>query len=190
MKYKVKLVKLPNQVLRQKSQNVKLPLTDEDIHLAETMIYHIDNSQTSNTKFQPGVGVAAVQYGILKNMFYINTEEIDPLLISNGVRKIKDVFINPKIIAKSEYKISLNDGEGCLSVGKNIKGQDGYVYRANRIVFEAYSYAEKKVVKMDLEGYLAIVAQHELDHLNGKLFIDHINKKNPWKKEPNSHLIG
>ncbi|MCS4536646.1 MULTISPECIES: peptide deformylase [unclassified Mycoplasma] len=190
MKYNVKLVKLPNKILREKSQDIPIPLTPEDIHLAETMIYHIDDSQKEGTKFQPGVGVAAVQYGILKNMFYINTEEIDPLLISNGARKIKDVFINPKIIAKSEHKISLNDGEGCLSVGSNIKGQDGYVYRANRIVFEAYSYNEKKVVKMDLEGYLAIVAQHELDHLSGKLFIDRINKKNPWKKEANSHLVG
>ncbi|MBU4689550.1 peptide deformylase [Mycoplasma zalophidermidis] len=189
MKYNVKLVKLPSKVLRKKSKDIPIPLRPEDIELAETMIYHIDDSQTEGTMFQPGVGVAAVQYGILKNMFYINTAEIDPLLLNKQPNQIKDVFINPKIIAKSDFKISLEDGEGCLSVGRNIAGQEGYVYRANRIVFEAYSYTQKKVVRMDLEGYLAIVAQHELDHLEGKLFIDRINKKNPWNVEPNSRLL-
>ncbi|AIA29779.1 formylmethionine deformylase [Mycoplasmopsis californica HAZ160_1] len=194
MNYKLKvrdftITQLPKNVLRKKSKDIPIPLTPEDIELAEAMIYHIDDSQLPETKYQPGIGVAAVQYGVLKNMFYINFGTADPELLENGQKPVKDVFINPKIIAKSDFQVALAEGEGCLSVGQNITGQEGYVFRANRIVFEAYSYNEKKVVRVDLTGYLAIVAQHELDHLDGKLFIDHIDTKNPWKMKPNSRLI-
>ncbi|WP_029608554.1 peptide deformylase [Mycoplasma simbae] len=194
MNYKLKvkqytITQLPKNVLRKKSQDVPLPLSQEDIDLAEAMIYHIDDSQTPETEYQPGIGVAAVQYGILKNMFYINFGTADPDLLENGQKPIKDVYINPKIIAKSDFQVALSEGEGCLSVGTNIQGQEGLVYRANRIVFEAYSYVEQKHVRVDLTGYLAIVAQHELDHLDGKLFIDRIDKKTPWRQIPNSRLI-
>ncbi|MGV2392551.1 UNVERIFIED_CONTAM: peptide deformylase [Campylobacter lari] len=172
-KYDVKLVLLPDKVLRKKSVDIPIPLTDEDIDLAEKMIYHIDDSQQPDTKFRPGVGVAAVQYGILKNMFYINSD------FGPKNQHVRDVFINPKIIATSEKEIAIEEGEGCLSVGDNIHGQEGYVFRKNRIVFEAYSYFNKKVMRFDFTGYPAIVAQHELDHLNGKLFIDRIDKKHP-----------
>ncbi|WP_338822695.1 peptide deformylase [Mycoplasmopsis felifaucium] len=175
--YDVKLTMLPEKVLRKKSKDIPIPLTEEDIDLAEKMIYHIDDSQKPNTKFRPGVGVAAVQYGILKNIFYINSD-VGPVN-----QHVRDVFINPKVIATSEALVAINEGEGCLSVGDNIKGQEGYVYRKNRIVFDAYSYFERKWKRYDLTGYPAIVAQHEMDHLNGKLFIDHIDKLNPWKEK-------
>lgn len=194
MKYKLdvkqyKIKQLPNKVLREKSKDIPIPMIQEDIDLANAMIYHIDDSQQDGTLYQPGVGVAAVQYGILKNMFYINFSDENSNLIEPGQKPIKDVFINPKIIAKSDFKVALAEGEGCLSVGSNIKSQSGLVYRANRIVFEAYSFFEKKYVTKDLTGYLAIVAQHELDHLQGKLFIDNIDKSNPFKKLNNSRLI-
>ncbi|QSF13405.1 peptide deformylase [Mycoplasma sp. Mirounga ES2805-ORL] len=186
MKYEINLPKLPNQVLREKSKNVPIPLTEEDIQLAEKMIWHISESQKPNSKFQPGVGVAAVQYGILKNVFHIN---IDGFRFNNETYFLNDVFFNPKIIAKGNYDAALSSGEGCLSVGPNTKGQEGYVIRKNRIVFEAYSYREKKVKRFDLSGYPAIVAQHELDHLEGKLFIDRINKTNPTLKPANIEII-
>ncbi|ENY69710.1 Formylmethionine deformylase [Mycoplasmopsis bovigenitalium 51080] len=194
MKYKLdvkqyKIKQLPNKVLREKSKDIPIPMIQEDIDLANAMIYHIDDSQQDGTLYQPGVGVAAVQYGILKNMFYINFSDENSNLIEPGQKPIKDVFINPKIIAKSDFKVALAEGEGCLSVGSNIKSQSGLVYRANRIVFEAYSFLEKKYVTKDLTGYLAIVAQHELDHLQGKLFIDNIDESNPFKKLNNSRLI-
>lgn len=148
MNYKLKvrdftITQLPKNVLRKKSKDIPIPLTPEDIELAEAMIYHIDDSQLPETKYQPGIGVAAVQYGVLKNMFYINFGTADPELLENGQKPVKDVFINPKIIAKSDFQVALAEGEGCLSVGQNITGQEGYVFRANRIVFEAYSYNEK-----------------------------------------------
>ncbi|VEU75666.1 peptide deformylase [Mycoplasmopsis maculosa] len=182
-KYDVKLVQLPQKVLREKSVDISLPLSQEDIDLAEKMIYHIDDSQKPGTKFRPGVGVAAVQYGVLKNMFYINSD------FGPKNQHVRDVFINPKIIATSEQEIAIQEGEGCLSVGDNIKNQEGFVFRKNRIVFKAYSYFNQKEMTFDFVGYPAIVAQHEIDHLNGKLFIDHIDKKQPWKDHPNSVKI-
>lgn len=124
--YNVDLVKLPKKVLRKKSENVPIPLTSEDIELAKTMIYHIDDSQKQGSKFQAGVGVAAVQYGILKRVFYINITED---MVDDKSQILRDVFFNPTIIAMSNSKIALSQGEGCLSVRRNIPNQSGLVYR-------------------------------------------------------------
>lgn len=183
MKYKVNIVELPNKVLREKSKPVSLPLSKEDELLAKTMIYHVEDSIKPNSTFRPAVGVAAVQYGILKQMFYIYIEDEDGEII------FKDLLINPKIITKSDSKIALHQGEGCLSVNENDKNQDGYIKRSARIIVDAYSYFEKKEKRYDSTGYLAIVMQHELDHLDGKLFIDHIDKNNPWNKPKDLDLI-
>ena len=172
-KFLVNIVKLPNKILREKSQDVKLPLNDEDIHLAEKMIYHVEDSIKPNSKFRPAVGVAAIQYGIPKKMFYIYIED------SDGEVLFKDLLINPKIISKSDTMVALRDGEGCLSVRESEPNQKGYVKRSLRIIVEGYSYFKKKIVRHDQSNYVAIVFQHELDHLEGKLFIDHIDKKNP-----------
>ncbi|OAB49044.1 peptide deformylase [Mycoplasmopsis gallinarum] len=183
MKYKVNLVKLPNKILRERSKEVELPLSQENIELAEKMIWHIDDSQFNpQTIFQPGVGVAAIQYGIPKRMFYINAEE-------NG-KVLRDVLINPKIISTSAAEVALENGEGCLSVAHSWKNQEGFVHRQNRVLAEAYSYFDKKVKTYDLSGYLAIVFQHEYDHLEGKLFIDRINKNDPWAEHKDAKYIG
>ncbi|MBN3534435.1 peptide deformylase [Mycoplasma procyoni] len=176
---KVKIVKLPDTVLREKSQDVPWPLSEEDIKLAEQMIDHIDYSQEEGqTMYRPGVGVAAVQYGILKNMFYVN--------VNNGKDDIifRDVIINPKVLAMSEAEVALHHGEGCLSVSEKWPNQEGFVKRKKTIKVQGYSYFDKKEKTWTVGGYVAIVFQHELDHLQGKLFIDRIDQKNPWKKDP------
>lgn len=182
-KYIVNIVQLPNKILREKSMNVPIPLTPEDIHLAETMIYHVEDSIKPNSNFRPAVGVAAIQYGIPKNMFYIYIEG------PKGDVIFKELLVNPRIISKSDDLIAIKDGEGCLSVDESYPGQKGYVKRSLRIIVEGYSYFKKKYVRHDKSNYVAIVLQHELDHLEGKLFIDHIDKKNPWKKDKNLYLI-
>lgn len=191
MKYDIKLVKLPEKILRERSKEVSLPLSQEDKELAEKMIYHIDTSQSENNhNLQPGVGVAAIQYGIPKRMFYINGANYKKG--SNIPTKIlRDVLINPVIIATSENELALDTGEGCLSVANSWPNQDGFVYRKSRIVAKAYSYFEQKEVTYDLTGYLAIVFQHEYDHLEGKLFVDRINsnKSKLWELKPNSRII-
>ncbi|TPR54342.1 peptide deformylase [Metamycoplasma neophronis] len=179
----VKLVQLPEKVLREKSHDVPIPLTQEDDELIQKMIYHVDDSQEPLTKFRPAVGVAAVQYGILKNIFYIMIQD------EKGEYIFKDALINPVMLGHSDHKISLSEGEGCLSVNENDPGQEGYVFRYSRVVVKAYSYYEKKWKTYDVSGYPAIVMQHEYDHLQGKLFIDHIDKKNPWEMKKNSSTI-
>ncbi|QJG66888.1 peptide deformylase [Mycoplasma phocoenae] len=182
--YEIKLTKLPEKVLREKSKDVPIPLTKDDEDLIHKMIYHIDDSQKEGSKFRAGVGVAAVQYGILKNIFYINVPD------EEGNVVFRDALVNPKLIGHSEAKVAINIGEGCLSVRESWKNQEGYVKRYNRVIVEAYSYFQKKKVVYDVKGYIAIVMQHEYDHLQGKLFLDHINQKNPWQREPNLILIG
>ncbi|QNM93666.1 peptide deformylase [Mycoplasma sp. Pen4] len=182
-KFDIKIIQLPDPVLRKKSKDVPIPLTDEDIELAERMIYHIDDSQTENTEFRPGVGVAAVQYGILKNVFYIYLQD------QNGNTIFKDVLFNPRIITKSDSKVALDEGEGCLSVDEEWPKQEGYVHRSASIVVDAYSYNERKWLRYTANGYLAIVFQHELDHLQGMLFIDRIAQKNPWKRYPKAKYL-
>lgn len=167
----VKIVKLPDLVLRKKSKDVPIPLTAEDEELAQIMIKHIDDSQGEHSKYQAGVGVAAVQYGVLKNVFYINNA-FDPQ--NKGLR---DVLFNPKVIATSEQLVALSEGEGCLSVPQNWTKDniEGLVPRRNRIVVKAYSYFERKWKTYDVIGYDAIIMQHELDHLMGHVFFDRID---------------
>lgn len=181
--YEINIVQLPNKILREKSHDVPLPLSDEDILLAKKMIYHVEDSIKPKSKFRPAVGVAAIQYGIPKNMFYIYIEDQNHNVI------FRDLLINPKIISKSETLVALKQGEGCLSVKDSEPNQDGYVKRSYRIIVEGYSYFENKVVRHDKSNYVAIVLQHELDHLEGKLFIDHIDKKHPWKKVNDLYII-
>ncbi|TDV24308.1 peptide deformylase [Mycoplasmopsis mustelae] len=175
--FEINIVQLPDAVLRKKSKDVPIPLRPEDVELAEKMIYHIDDSQQKNSQFRAGVGVAAVQYGILKNVFYVYVTD------ANNQVAFKDVLFNPKVFARSDKQIALSEGEGCLSVKESHPNQEGLVHRSYKIVVDAYSYYQRKYLRYELQGYLAIVFQHELDHLNGKLFIDRINKKDPFLKK-------
>ena len=74
-------------------------------------------------------------------------------------------------------KIYVEDGEGCLSINRPT---EGIVPRFARITVEGYDTKGNKI-KLRLREDLAIAFQHEIDHLNGILFIDHIDKNNPFK---------
>lgn len=82
----------------------------------------------------------------------------------------------PKIISHSVERTYLQSGEGCLSVDREVPG---YVPRYTRITVKATSINGEEV-KLRLKGLPAIVFQHEIDHLNGVMFYDHINKENPF----------
>ncbi|CRH45813.1 Peptide deformylase 2 [Mycoplasmopsis arginini] len=109
----VKLVQLPEKILREKSQDIEIPLSKENIDLIEKMIFHVSDSQKPNTKFRPAVGVAAIQYGIPKNIFYILIVDANDKVIFN------DALINPKLVGHSNHKLALSEGEGCLSVNES-----------------------------------------------------------------------
>ena len=82
-----------------------------------------------------------------------------------------------KIILESIQEVYLSGGEGCLSVDEM---HEGYVYRHNKIQVKAFNAITMKEEIITARGYEAIVLQHEIDHLSGVLYYDHINKKDPF----------
>lgn len=165
-----------NKILRTKSKDVSFPLSKEDKDLIKDIIDYLTMSQIKEYyekyDLRPGMGLAFIQLGIPKNIFII-VEEVDDEVFENYV------IINPKIISHSEELIYVGEGEGCLSVNREV---DGIVPR----------YARMKVEYQDIEGNkqeirvredISIAFQHEMDHLNGILFIDKIDKNNPFKNK-------
>lgn len=178
----MKVIELPNKKLRQQSKNVDLPLSQQDQKIAEMMIDYIDKSQEKNSNVRTGIGIAAVQLGFLKRMFYVNipASDLNP--------HFRDFIINPEVLFESMTDASLSGGEGCLSVGPK-DDKNGYVHRKFKIVITGYSYFKKEVVEYSKSGLLAIVFQHEIDHLNGKLYIDRIDDKKPWIARTGEEII-
>lgn len=171
MKYK--LIKDNNPKLRKKSEEVSIPLSQEDKETLDFMLFYLKKSQdieyAQKHNIRPGVGLAAPQLGILKRMFVIYYQ------IGENEYKIYQL-VNPKIIAFSNQLATLEGGEGCLSVDAV---HEGYVHRHNSIQLKAYDYYSKKDIIINADGYDAIVLQHEYDHLDGILFYDRIDKDNP-----------
>ncbi|MGN1343757.1 MAG: peptide deformylase [Traorella sp.] len=170
------IIKDDNPMIRQKSQSVPLPISDEDKKLALKLLSHVKCSQdeelSEKYNIRPAVGIAAVQVGILKQLLgiYINFgEDAEPIELA---------LANPKIISSSIQQTYLKDGEGCLSVEQE---HQGFVPRSARIKVRAYDCLHDQEVIFRLEGYPAIVLQHEIDHFSGTLFYDHINQINPWQ---------
>lgn len=163
-----------NKLLRTVSKEVVFPLSEKDLHTIDTMLEYLKNSQIDELALKydlrPGMGMSAIQLGIPKRYFVVVQEE------ENGTFK-KYVIINPKIISKSEEKIYVEDGEGCLSINRPTYG---IVPRSARVRLEGYDVNGNKIAIRARED-LAICFQHEIDHLNGVLFTDHIDSKNPYK---------
>ncbi|MCF8069353.1 MAG: peptide deformylase [Desulfobacterales bacterium] len=118
----------------------------------------------------PGVGLAAIQVGIDQSMIIYDVSHPDE------DRKL-DVLINPKIIEKEGSVLS--EKEGCLSV----PDYRADVKRATSILVEGVD-RDGNPLRFEAHGFPAIVLQHEIDHLNGTLFIDHISalKRRLYKK--------
>ncbi|MCC3160959.1 MAG: peptide deformylase [Mollicutes bacterium PWAP] len=172
------LILLPSKIVRKKSEKVDVPLKGEDLIIANKMIKHIHNSIQEKNDLRPGIGIAAVQLGYLKNMTYINTWE-----------GFEDFLVNPIIFGKSLGYAALSNGEGCLSVPEDWPKQDGLVHRKNQIIVKAWSHLKQKEVTINKSGFEAIVLQHEIDHMNGKLFIDRINTNSRWVVKENEQII-
>jgi len=111
----------------------------------------------------PGIGLAATQVGEPLRIVVLDVHEKDQ---SPGQRLIK--LVNP-VIAERQGEIMFE--EGCLSV----PDFTAEVKRASRILLRAWTPDEKEIA-IEAEGLLAIVLQHELDHLDGKLFIDRLSR--------------
>ena len=142
----MKIVIYPNPILRKKAKEIK-EITPEICELAKRM--------TQIMIKEDGVGLAAPQVGISKRMIIVQGE------------KGPEVFLNPKIIFKSKEKELAE--EGCLS----LPGLFLEVKRSRRVKVE-YTDLEGERYVLSVEGIVARIFQHEIDHLNGILFIDRI----------------
>ena len=158
----LKIVKYPDKFLNQPTRPVE-NIDGEIQNLIENM---------SETMYvEPGIGLAAIQVGINKSLLIYDISEKDE-------KRSLQVLINPRIIS-SEGSI-LSEGEGCLSV-PDFRAD---VKRSAAILVEAFDRNEKPL-RIEAEGFLAVVLQHEIDHLNGILFIDRISslKRGIYKRK-------
>lgn len=169
-------------ILRQVAKPFELPLTDEDKALAKKMMEFLEASQDPKRcqkyDLRPGIGLAAPQIAISKRLIAVLVED------EKG-RVYRHTLFNPKIISHSIEQTYLAGGEGCLSVDREVPG---YVPRYARITVTGINELEEPV-KLRLKGLPAIVFQHEIDHLDGILFFDRINKKDPFQKIDNASPI-
>ena len=165
--------------LRQVSKEVTFPLSKEDKEVIDTMIKYLHDSQIEELSekydLRPGMGMSAVQLGVLKRYFVVVNEISDP---EDEKKEFETyILINPRIISNSQEQIYVEEGEGCLSINRPV---EGIVPRYARVTMEAYDMDGKKF-NIRAREEVAICFQHELDHLNGILFTDHIDPKNPFK---------
>ena len=164
------------KILREKSEEVAFPLSKEDKKTINDIIEMLTNSQipelAEKYDLRPGMGLAAIQLGIKKRYFVV-VHEYEEGKFDNYV------LINPKIVSSSEEMIYVGEGEGCLSINRETVG---IVPRSARVTLEAYDMDGNKIRVRGREE-LAIAFQHELDHLNGILFVDRIDKNNPFKNK-------
>lgn len=179
---KLNILDEKNKVLREKSFNVTFPLSDEDKKTIDDMLLYLELSQIKEYyekyNLRPGMGMAFIQLGIKKNIFVVVYEKDEG-------KFEKYVIINPKLISHSEELVYVGEGEGCLSVNRET---EGIVPRYARINIEYNDIdGNKKTIRVREE--LSVAFQHEMDHLNGILFIDKIDKNDPYKNIDNMREI-
>ncbi|KZB91316.1 peptide deformylase [Priestia flexa] len=174
-----KIIRDGHPTLRKVAQEVKLPATAEDKETLRQLLEYVQNSQdpeiAAKYNLRPGIGLAAPQINVSKRMIAIQAPD------ERGNVQSYALF-NPKIVSHSVEKTYLTSGEGCLSVDEEIPG---YVPRYARITVKGTT-LEGEEVKIRLKGLLAVVFQHEIDHLDGVMFYDHINKAEPFKEPENA----
>lgn len=168
--------------LRNISTDIEFPITKEDKELIQRMIDELTYSQIEEYKkkynLRPGMGLAYPQLGINKRVIVI-VHEVEDGIFDNYV------VLNPKIVSHSEEKIAAEAGEGCLSVNRDV---DGHVPRYARVTVEGYDEDGNKI-RVRAREELSIAFQHEIDHLNGIIFYDRINKNKPFFNENEIRLI-
>jgi peptide deformylase len=152
------IVEVPDPRLRQISSPVE-EVTDEIRELVSDMF--------ETMYAAPGIGLAAIQVGVPKRVLVIDLQEP----AEEGGEPVRDphVFINPEILEHSDQDVPYT--EGCLSV----PDQFAEVDRPDRIRARWLDF-DGKVREEEIEGLLATCLQHEMDHLNGVLFIDHLSR--------------
>jgi peptide deformylase len=145
-------------LLRTKSNFIKANPNDEVLRKFVKRLY-----KTVTDSLSMGVGIAAPQVGILKNIIWVQRFDKENFPF--------EVYLNPIIATYSEQKQSYR--EGCLSIPNR---SDNLNTRAYNIIIE-YDTLEGKHKTETVEGFTSVIFQHEIDHLNGILYIDHLQKE-------------
>lgn len=150
----VPIYEFPHEVLRKKARKVKK--MDESVdRIAQNLVDTMQNVQ--------GIGLAANQIGVLKRIIAIQLPEDEPR-----------VYVNPEIVEKEgEREVT----EACLSV----PGYRAIITRSIWIKAKAWD-REWKDVRIKAEGLLAQALEHEIDHLNGILYMDHLKQHQKLEK--------
>ena len=148
-----KILTEPDPFLRQKSTNV-VSVNDEVRTLMDDMLETMYNA--------PGIGLAAIQIGVPKRVIVVD-------LSKEKEKKTPLYFVNPEILTKSQKDASYE--EGCLSV----PNQFAEINRPDKCTVKFLDYDGKEKI-LETEGLLATCIQHEMDHLEGILFIDYLSK--------------
>lgn len=168
------IVRDPDPILRKKVKEIE-KIDDETVNQLKEMREYLVNSQNEETAekygLRPGVGLAAPQIGLDKRMLAVYMEDED------GVAEHDYMLVNPKVKSHSVTETYLPGGEGCLSVDEDVPG---LVHRYQRIKIKALD-TEGKPVEIKAKGHLAVVLQHELDHLDGIMFYDRIDEDMPME---------
>lgn len=147
------LIILPDPLLRQASSPVER-IDSESLRLADDMLETMYDA--------PGIGLAAVQIGVPRRLVVIDVSK-------EGEEKAPLVFFNPEILASTDARSTYE--EGCLSI-------PDYYAEVERPAGVTVRYVDRdgKTREIEADGLLATCLQHEIDHLNGTLFIDHISR--------------
>lgn len=170
------------KILRTISKDVEFPMSEDDIFLINNMIQYLRLSQDEEYALKydirAGMGLAAVQLGVLKRFFVISYKNDDGTFEEYKV-------VNPKIVSHSEELIYVEEGEGCLSVNRYV---EGIVPRYARVTVEYQDeFGNQKSVRVREE--IAVAFQHEIDHLEGIMFTDKIDSKDPFKNKNSMRAI-
>ncbi|AOF90066.1 peptide deformylase [Sinorhizobium sp. RAC02] len=147
------LIILPDPILREVSKPIET-IDSEVKKLADDMLETMYDA--------PGIGLAAIQIGVARRMLVLDVSK-------DGEDKTPLVFINPEVVSASDARSVYE--EGCLSI-------PDYYAEVERPAIITVKHLDRdgKEQLTQAEGLLATCLQHEIDHLNGVLFIDHISK--------------
>lgn len=169
-------------ILHKVCDEVVFPLSKDDIKSINDIYEYLrlsqDEEEAEKLGLRAGMGMAFPQIGKLKRIFVISykTEEGD---------FIEYTVINPKIDSYSNELVYVEEGEGCLSVNREV---EGIVPRRARITVTFFDENGLKRTERVREE-IAIAFQHEIDHLDGIMFTDRIDKKNPFKDKDKMRSI-
>jgi peptide deformylase len=159
------ILKLPDPVLRQRAKKVR-KITEPLLRIAYDMV---DTMREAG-----GIGLAANQVGELRRLIVVQLPEEEEA----------SIYVNPEIIRREGTR---EVEEGCLSV----PGYRGFINRSVWVRFGAMDHTSKKV-KIKADGILSQVLEHEVDHLNGILYLDHLeshDKLQPIEPEPEADQL-